>query len=292
MPHKNLKIAYFGGEPIGVPVLAELAKADIVPNIIICNPDRPAGRKQLLTAPKVKEWALEHDIPVFQPESLKDADSIQKALEGIDLFVVVAYNKIMPKWLVEMPVHKTINVHPSLLPKLRGASPIRTAILQDMRETGVTIMLMDEKMDHGPILAQEIYEIAENEWPLRGTELDSKLANFGGKLLASTIPKWIAGTISPRDQDHEAATHCGKITKEMAELHLDPLNLPSGNDAYQALLKIRAFDGWPTVFFIHAGKRVKIIDADIDKDGTLEIKSVIPEGKKVCDFATYLPNIS
>ena len=292
MEHKKLTIAYFGGEPIGVPVLNELEKVGIMPSLIVCNPDRPAGRKQILTAPPVKQWAQERNIEVFQPETLKDKGALTPLTETkFDLFVVVAYNKILPTWIIELPKNKTINVHPSLLPLLRGASPIRTAILENMKETGVTIMLMDEKMDHGPILAQETITIPDSQWPIAGKVLDEKLAVAGGQLLAKTIPEWVRGDITPIEQAHENATYCGKIEKEMAELNIDPHNLPTREDAYPTLLKIKAYDGWPIAFFIHAGKRIKITQASLSADGSLVVERVIPEGKSEMSFDSFVRSL-
>lgn len=282
---------YFGGEPIGVPVLVELEKAGLLPSIVVCNPDRPVGRKQVLTAPPVKEWALEHNIEVFQPETLKEKESLLKKLSGFDLFVVVAYNKIMPKWLIELPSHGTLNVHPSLLPLLRGASPIRSTILEDMQEQcGVTIMQMDEKMDHGPIVAQEGLAISAEEWPVHGTWLDAELAKQGGRLLAETIPQWVRGEIQEREQFHSAATYCGRLDRSMGELSIDPHNLPTGEEAYKALLKIRAFEGFPGTYFIYKGKRVKITEAQI-KNNSLNIERVIPEGKQEMSFDKYTQSL-
>src|SRR5690606_9907825 len=137
--------------------------------------------------------------------------------EEWDLFVVFAYGLIMPKWLIELPKFGTLNIHPSLLPKLRGASPIRTSLLQNMEDMGVTIMLMDERMDHGPIVAQMPLSLPE---PVPGRKLDFTLAKMGGDLLVDTIPKWIKGEITPQEQDHANATYASKITKEMGELTL------------------------------------------------------------------------
>ncbi|MEZ4104508.1 MAG: methionyl-tRNA formyltransferase [Candidatus Paceibacterota bacterium] len=284
----NLKIAYFGGEPLSVPVLEELKTAGIIPNLIICNPDRPSGRKMQLTPPPTKTWAEENNIIVFQPNNYKD-EVVKNRLttENFDLFIVVAYNKILPEWLINLPRYKTINVHPSLLPKLRGPSPIRSAILNDMRETGVTIMQMDKEMDHGPIIIQKQMLISEENWPVDGTELDVAMGKLGGALLASIIPDWIAGKITPTPQDHAQATFCHKISKDMAELKIDPENLPSGDEAYQTLLKIRAFAGWPETFFIYDNKRIKIKQAEIGTNGQLMINRVVPEGKAEMDFTSY-----
>ena len=281
------KFVFFGGEPLGMPALEALKAAQLLPTLIVANPDRPVGRKQVLTPPPVKTWADKHGIPTLQPESYKDRAALAPLTEtSFDLFVVVAYNHILPQWLIELPQHQTINLHPSLLPKWRGASPIRSAILADERVTGVTIMLLDTKMDHGPILSQEVIEIPASDWPMAGPKLDTKLAEHGAALLAATISEWVAGTIEPQEQDHEAATYCGKITKDMAELPFDPFNLPQGEAAHQTLLKIQAYAGWPVAFFIHEGKRYKITAAHRAADGRLVIDSVIPEGKKEMSFTS------
>ncbi|MDA8596933.1 formyltransferase family protein [Candidatus Pacebacteria bacterium] len=283
----DLKFAYFAGEPIGVPVLVELEAAGYLPSLVVCNPDRPVGRKQLLTPPPVKVWAEERGIEVWQPQNFTEQGAITEKLARYDLFVVVAYNTIMPKWLIELPEHNTLNVHPSLLPKLRGASPIRTAILEDRRdEIGVTIIQLDEKMDHGPIVAQQALKIAPENWPLAGCQLDQALGQLGGSLLAAVIPSWVAGKIDPLPQDHSAATFCKKLNKADSELEIDPYNLPTGDAAYHALLKIRAYDGWPGTFFMHDGKRIKITDAALINDA-LQINRIIPEGKQVMRFADY-----
>jgi len=289
-----LNFAYFGGEPLGVPVLETLKATGFVPNLIVASPDRPAGRKHELTPPPVKIWAEANNIPVFQPESLKERDALTPLTkETFDLFVVVAYNKILPKWLLELPVHKTINLHPSLLPLYRGASPIRSAILEDNREAvGVSIMLMDKEMDHGPIITQEAHNITEGEWPMDGITLDAVLAERGGKLLVKTIASYINGKLSPQEQDHKQATYCGKINRGDGELKIDPFNLPTDGIAYATLLKIRAYAGWPGTFFIHQGKRIKVIEATLKKNGELQLLTVLPEGKKVQSFSHYLAHLT
>ncbi len=285
MNNPSLRIAFFGTPDIAVWVLEELEKAGILPTLIVTNPDAPQGRKMVITPPPAKVWAESHDIPVFQPTTLKDSETLEKLKsEAFDLFVVAAYGKIIPQAILDIPKYGTLNVHPSLLPKLRGASPIRSAILNDMHETGVTIMLMDEKLDHGPILAQEIVHIAKDDWPLHGQVLDELLARHGGALLAETIPEWIQDGLAPQEQMHDAATFCTKITKEMGEIDL-------AADPYQNLLKIRAFDGWPGTFFFReknsAKLRVKIVDATLNTDGSLKILRVIPEGKKEMSYDDF-----
>lgn len=286
-------IAFFGTPDIAVLVLDELLKSDMVPDLVVSNPDAPVGRPRALTPPPVARWAREHDVELFQPESLRDSGSLSPLTKNTwDLFVVVAYGKILPAWLLKLPKHGVLNMHPSLLPLLRGASPVRSAILEDRRQTGVTIMLMDEKVDHGPILAQEVVTIHEDEWPIDGRELEERLAKIGGRLLAETIPEWLKGNIDPQEQNQADATECVKLTKEMGRLEIDLRNLPKGSDAYRALLKIRALAGWPETYFIHEGKRIKVKDAELDAAGVLQILTVVPEGKKEMPFAEYLKTLS
>ncbi|MCB9812737.1 methionyl-tRNA formyltransferase [Candidatus Nomurabacteria bacterium] len=291
--NNEIRFAYFGGEPLGVPVLEELKSAGLRPALIICNPDRPAGRGQKLTPPPVKVWAAENGIEVYQPENYKDGSAQERlAAEDWDLFVVVAYNFILPEWLIKLPKHQVINVHPSLLPKLRGASPIRSAIRDDLREDiGVTIMLMDKEMDQGPILDQMAMPIADEHWPVPGPELDTALAHMGGALLADVIPAWVAGELAPQEQEHGAATYCGRFKKGENELLIDPRNLPGGEAARHAWLTINAFAGIGDTFFMHEGKRVKIKQAQL-AEGQLRLLRVVPEGKQEMDFTDYLQSIS
>ncbi len=283
-----MRFAFFGTPEIARSVLEELEAAGYLPTLVVTNPDAPVGRKQILTPPPVKEWALAKNIPVIQPTSLKDPAAVPELRDGsFDYFIVAAYGKLIPQWLLDVPQYGTLNVHPSLLPQFRGASPIRSAILADERKTGVTIMLMDAGMDHGPILTQAPATISDAEWPVPGRVLDERLARQGGQLLAATIPRHLAGDITPLEQDHDAATFCTKISKDMSELTLDPLHLPSGDTARQYLFKVRAFDGWPETFFMHAGKRVKIKDAALI-DGVFTPTRVVPEGKSEMSFEQFL----
>lgn len=286
----NANIAFFGGEPLGVPTLKKLIENKISPSLVICNPDRPAGRGQKLTPPPVKDWAVKNDIPVFQPTSYKDKTAMETLTKTEwDLFVVVAYNFILPKWLLEIPQHGVINVHPSMLPKLRGASPIRTAIKDDLREVvGVSIMLMDEKMDSGPILDQQSYEITDDNWPLPGPELDNKLAELGGTMLANVIPRWLNNEITPQPQEHAHATYCTRFNKDDAEVVLDPYNLPKGIEAKAILHHIYAWQGIGDSFFMYKDKRVKIKQAKLTEDGSLCLLRVTPAGKSEISFEQFL----
>lgn len=278
--------AFFGTPDIAVTVLEKLKEKDLIPALIVTAPDRRQGRGMTLTPSPVKVWAMEEGIDVITPEDFDTDPSLDILLNSSwDLFVVVAYGAILPKNIIDIPEHGTLNVHPSLLPKLRGASPIRSAIREDMRETGVSIMKMDEKMDHGPLLAQARIEIEEDDWPIRGRILDDILAHAGGELLAETIPGWLQGTLTLEEQKHEDATFTKKITKDMGEVDLS-------NDPYTNLLKIRAYDGWPGTYFFHEKNgtniRVKIEDAELASDGSLHVLRVTPEGKKEMSYEDFI----
>lgn len=278
MKANKTKIVFFGTPELAVWALEEMQSAGIIPDLIVTTPDKPAGRGRILTSPPVKLWADENNIPVLQPEKLDE--NFASYLPKDSLFCVFAYGKILPQNILDIPEFGTLNIHPSLLPKLRGPSPIRTAILKDMKnEIGVSIILLDEKMDHGPIVAQEKIEITE--WPIMGKILDEQLARSGGKLLASTIPDWLAGNIKVKEQDHDNVTFSKKFEKENALINME-------DDDYQNYLKICAYDGWPGAYFFKDGKRLKITAAHIE--GTkLIIDRVIPEGKKEME---YIPNPS
>ncbi|MFQ5661630.1 MAG: methionyl-tRNA formyltransferase [Candidatus Paceibacteria bacterium] len=284
----KIKIAFFGTPESAVIALEELKKADLTASLVVTSPDKPKGRSLVLTAPPVKVWAEKNKVNFVQPEELDEA-FIELLKEGdFDLFVVASFGKILPKELLDIPKHGTLNIHPSLLPKLRGPSPIISAILQDESRTGVTIMLLNESIDSGPIVAQA--SIEPEPWPPRAGELEELLFTEGAKLLAEVIPDWTAGKIKPEAQDESEATFTTKIKKEDALIELD-------GDAYQNLLKIRAYDQWPVAYFLASrsdldGKRsdlmrIKITDAELEDD-KLKIKKVIPEGKKEMDYEDFL----
>lgn len=281
----NPNIVFFGTPDIAVFVLEELTQAGIVPSLIVTNPDAPQGRKMILTPTPVAQFGEKHGIPVLKPDSLRGTE-ITETLQHThaELFIVAAYGKIIPKAILDIPMHGTLNMHPSLLPKLRGASPIRSAILTNEYPTGVSIMMLTEGLDEGPILAQEVIDIPVSEWPIRGRVLDEMLARAGGRLLAKTIPHWIEGSISSQEQNAEGATYCAKITKEMGLIDLTENPLLN-------LRKIRAFDGWPGTYYFHESEnkrtRVKICDAEIT-DNRLIITRVIPEGKKEMSYTDFL----
>ena len=268
-----MKIAFFGSSKVSIYVLEELVSAGLSPALIVTTPDKQQGRGLKLTPNVVKSWAIEHDIAVTDDQSTVTSDC--------DLFIVASYGKILPANIVNMPKHKTLNMHPSLLPRYRGASPLPTTMLDDAKETGVTIMRMDEKMDHGPIVATK--EITVNEWPTY-EEFEDMMAREGGKLMGEIIPDWVAGKIPEKEQDHSRATFTKKIKKEDAELDLSA-------DPYLNFRKIQAYHEWPQAYFFAdkngAKARVKVTAASF-KDGELKIERVIPEGSREMAYADFL----
>lgn len=262
---KDFKFAFFGGEPMAVPVLEKLYQNGLVPALVVSNPDKPQGRNLVITPPPTALWAKEHSIPLFQPDKLNAGDF----KKDFDFFVVVAYGKIIPKEILDLPKLGVINIHPSLLPLYRGPSPMVTPMLNGDAFTGVTIMKMDEEMDHGPILAQEKVEIKNNETIF---DLEKKLIDLGGEMLVKTIPKFAAGELKGEEQDHHSATFTKKITKEDGLLDLN-------DDPVKNYNKFRAYAAWPRTYFFENGKRIIITDAALE-DGKFVIKKIIPEGGK------------
>jgi methionyl-tRNA formyltransferase len=284
---QDIKFAFFGTPHRAVIVLEELKKSGLVPNLIITQPDKPQGRKLVLTPPEVKVWGQKEGIKVLQPENLDDKSLIEALeFEHFDVFVVVAYGKILKPTILNIPKHKSLNLHASLLPLLRGSCPIETAILNDMKDTGVSIILMDEKMDHGPIIAEK--KVNLGKWPLPADDLAEILVREGGRLFAQILPEWVAGKIKAKEQDHSKATYTKKIVKDDGLIDLN-------DDTYQNFLKYNAYKGWPGVFFFAnvKDKRIRITITDASYvDGRFVINKVIPEGKNEISWESFEKNLN
>lgn len=282
--NKDLLIAFFGTPELAVRVLARLKAHGRMPVLVVTAPDRPKGRGKEVAPPPAKEWALRHGIDVAQPATLKNGFAEELRNSDWDLFIVAAYGKLIPRAILDIPRYGTLNVHPSLLPKFRGPSPVLSAILADERETGVSIMLLDEEMDHGPVVAQARVEIAAEDWPLKGSVLEALLAEEGGNLLAEAIPPWVGGEIQPEEQEHGAATRTRKFEDSDARIDLR-------GDPRENFLKIRAFDVNPRAYMVleRNGKPMRVIITDaVYADGKLTLTRVIPEGKKEMSYEDFL----
>jgi len=278
---QNVKIAFFGNSDFSRIILEHLAKSGIMPELVVTTPDKPVGRKMTLTPTPTKVWAEDHSVEYIESAKLKDEDFLQK-IKGYDLFIVASYGKIIPKVLIDMPKYKVLNVHPSLLPKYRGPSPLQEQILHDEKDVGVSIMLIDEEIDHGAIVAQKKADIAG--WPVGFNALSEILGKTGAKLLADILPDWIQGKIQAKEQDHAKATFTKKVEKSDGLLDLS-------GDAYRNYLKILAYEDWPGTYFEveKNGKKMRVIVKKASyANGALTILRVLPEGKKEMDYQDFL----
>ncbi len=275
---RNPRFVFFGSSRLSVIVLDELAKAGLYPQAVVTTPDKPQGRKLILTPNVVKTWATQKDDPIRVHDFAKLDQEAEKILkqENAEVFIVASYGKIIPASIINIPPGKTLNIHPSLLPQYRGASPLQQAILDDTKKTGVTIMEMDELMDHGPIVSQR--EVTVHEWPTY-EDFEEMMAKEGASLLLEILPAWLEGKISAKGQDHALATKTRKFIKEDGLIQTADFE----TDPYLVFRKIQAFHNWPQAYFFikRAGKdlRVKITAASF-KDGRLTIEKVIPEGSR------------
>ncbi len=291
----NPHFAFFGTPEFAAIILDELEQKGFIPTLVVTAPDKPKGRKLIVTPSEVKVWATARNIPALTPTKLSDEDFLAAlTVADCNLFIVAAYGKIIPRGVLGIPEHGVLNVHPSLLPKFRGASPIESAILSNESHTGVTIMLLDEEMDHGPIVAQRQYkgltfakvrplQRSDLCCPPKGSVLTHDLAHFGGALLVEIIPEWMSG-LKAVPQDHTQATYTKKITKEDGLIDL-------ADDPLKNYKKIRAYDNWPGAYFFieHNEKKIRVhVTEAVYTEGKLTITRVIPEGKKEMSYEDFL----
>lgn len=275
---KMLKIVFLGTPEFAVNSLKALIRENYQIAGVVTAPDKPVGRKMILTPPPVKVLAGKYNLPVFRP---KDKSELLETLKTLrpDLAVVAAFGMILSKETLEIPKYGFLNIHASLLPRWRGASPIQSAILAGDKKTGVTIMVINEKMDEGPILAQREADYSIN---LTYKELEKELAELGAELLIETIPRWINKEIAPQRQNDSKATYCRKISKEdgLIDLGKEPPEIIER--------KIRAFTPWPGAYIFIDNKRLIITRVELIENNGLKIKRVKPEGKNEMGFRDYL----
>ncbi|MBI2034006.1 MAG: methionyl-tRNA formyltransferase [Candidatus Liptonbacteria bacterium] len=286
-----MNYVFFGTPEFAAIVLRKLIEAKIPPSLVITNPDRPFGRKKIITPPPVKQLIANCQLPieVLQPEDLKTISPRLSALEA-EFFILAAYAKILPKEILQIPRLHVIGVHPSLLPKYRGPTPIQNAILNGEKETGVTLYLLDEKVDHGEIIAAASYKLDGNE---TYEKLMRKLAELGADLLLETIPEFIAGRLTPEKQDEAVTTYTKKFTSQDGFVKPEILEAAlAGENREQAKLierKIRALNPEPGVWTYAIAlanpeaekreKRVKLLEAELRED-KLILKKIQIEGRK------------
>lgn len=292
-----MKIIYFGTSRIGEPILdALLAEHQVL--AVVTSPDKPVGRKQVVTPSPIAEQAERHNIPTLKPAKVKDNSELFARLKNFnaDIFVVVSYGKILPSELIEIPPLRTVNIHFSLLPHYRGASPVQSALLDGLTVTGTTIFILDEQMDHGPILSTAEVGIDPQD---TNPTLQQKLAQISADLLLETLPRYQAGQIQPRKQNHDQATYTSLISKEDG--------LIDWNKASQQIYnQFRAYQPWPGIYTKWEDKILKILDCKVGppaqgapgqfKNNTvicggntsLELISLQLEGKNALELKEFL----
>lgn len=274
MKTAGIRFAFFGTPRLAATFLDELEQHGLTPGLVVTTPDKPRQRGLTLMSPPVKGWADAHGISVLQPEELNSHFLKNVRMSEWDAFVVIYYGKVLPKEVLDIPKRGVLNVHFSLLPRFRGTSPVRAAILADEKHTGVSIIQMDERIDHGPIVAQKA--IPAPEWPPRASEYEAFLTRESAELMAQILPLWVEKKINAREQNHDVATGCPAFEKKDGFVDLS-------HDAYANLLKIRGFDSTigTYTFFERGGKniRVNIKEAHIE-NGALMLDRVVLEGKR------------
>lgn len=323
---------FFGTSKFSTDILDRLKELGIIPSHIVTVPDRPQGRKMIMTPPPLKVWAEANNIPCLQFEKLRpytpastEVDtqidvidpvavltSIVKGLPASEqLFLVASYGKIIPQAVLDIPKLGALNVHPSLLPKYRGASPLQSTLLANEQELAVCIIKMDAEMDHGPIAAIEYLtpgKGALSNWPLRFHEYETVTARIGADLIAKILPSIIADKHEYVIQDHTKATFTKKITKEEGHVlelteiaksettklkNQEELAVLRGEHGLLTYLRFCALEDWPGLYFFvqHEGRdfRIKITDINWNKaEQFAEITRVIPEGKKEMGWKDFL----
>jgi methionyl-tRNA formyltransferase len=288
----SIRVVFFGSPELSVPFLSALVQdADFDVVSVVTQPEKPVGRKAILTKSAVHAFASEHGIPALTYKSLK-TDMVAEELSQLhaDVFVVVVYGKIIPKAVLEIPSFGCLNVHPSLLPKFRGPSPFQEAIKTGETQTAVSIMLLDEGMDTGPVLAHKIFALDDRE---TSETIQPKIIELGVPLLLDTLKKWVRKEIDAIPQDNHAATYSKLLTKEDGKIDWT-------KSAIEIDRMIRAYKPWPGTYFIWNENakdvRVSVHDALAISEKSIEkAGSVVTESDKlfvVCGDQTKLELLS
>lgn len=265
-----MKIVFMGTPDFSVPALEELAKVHQVA-AVVTQQDRPKGRGHKMQYTPVKEKALELNIPVYQPEKVKNPEFVDILREiNPDVIVVIAFGQILSKEILDLPKYGCINVHASLLPKYRGAAPIQWAVIDGEEETGVTTMYMAEGLDTGDVIDTAVIKLDEKE---TGGSLFDKLAIEGGKLIVETLSKLENGTATRTPQDDEKSSYAGKITKELGQIDFT-------KPAVTIERLIRGLNPWPSAYTTLDGKDMKVWDATVEEGNVTEQPGEIVEIEK------------
>lgn len=284
---KKYNLVFWGSSEFSVICLEELKNKDIFPDLIITTADKVAGRGLKLSANPVKIWAEKNKIKYLNPLKL-DADFIKEITKyKSHIFLVASFGKIITEEIIKIPENGILNIHPSLLPKYRGASPLQEQILNNEKNIGVTIMQIDKQMDHGPVIYQE--KITIKDWPIKFSDFEEIMAQKGIEIFDKILPDYLNKKIISQEQNHTEATFTKKIKKEDGLIDIEK------GDPYQNFLKIQAFNVWPqTYFFISKGsQKIRVIIKEAKYiDNKLEIIKVLPEGKKEMLYVDFLRGLN
>lgn len=263
-----MKIVYMGTPDFAVNPLRALAEAGYEVTGVVTQPDKPKGRGKTMLPTPVKEEALKHGFPVYQPVKVRDPEFLQE-LKNLDpdIIVVAAFGQIIPKSILELPKYGCINIHASLLPKYRGAAPIQQAVIDGEKESGVTIMRMGTGLDTGDMISRIVVPLAADE---TGGSLFDKLAEAGAKLLIETLPHIFNGTAAYEKQPEESPTpYAGMITKQMGMIDF-------GKSAVELERLVRGLNPWPSAFTFWNGKTLKVWESFVVKREELDAQSAEP----------------
>ncbi len=268
-----MRVIFMGSPEFAVPPLEHLILNQYPVAAVYTQPDKPAGRGRSLFSTPVKKAAVAWKLPVMQPASLKEVEAVAQLADfHPDIIVVAAFGQILPQSVLDIPSHGCINLHPSLLPRFRGASPVASAILAGDEFTGVSLMLMDSGLDTGPILARAQIPISAQDTT---GSLTAKLSLIAAQLLLEVLPCWLRGELTPQPQNEAEATYSVPISKQEGEIdwHLPAIDI---------WRRVRAFHPWPGCFTTWQGRQLKIIEAvPLSGKGTLDIGQVVAmEGTK------------
>ncbi len=262
-----MRVVFMGSPEFAVPPLEHLLVNNYQVVAVYTQPDKPAGRGRGLVSPPVKRTALAWRLPVVQPPSLKEAGVVEQLSRfKPDVIVVAAFGQILPEKVLALPRLGCLNLHPSLLPRFRGASPVASAILAGDEFSGVSLMMMDEGLDSGPLLARAQIPISAQDTT---GSLTTKLSWLGARLLGEVLTRWTRGELTPQTQNEAEATFCRLITKEEGEIDWH-------QPAVDIWRRVRAFDPWPGCYTIWRGKRLKIIEAvPLPAERTFKVGEVV-----------------
>lgn len=284
-----LQVLFFGTSEFSIPTLEALSSHKYIDlKAVVTQPDKPAGRGQELTPPPAKKYAQKKGLSVLQPEKVKNNTQLIHFIQALklDVIVVISYGAILPKEILSATKHGAINIHPSLLPKYRGASPMNQTLLQGDKKTGVTMIRMNEKMDEGDIIFVKKIKIEEEDNYLT---LSQKLANLAGEYIVPVLIDYTEGILRPIPQKHEKASYCKKMEKSDGKINWEK------ETAEQIHNKIRAFVAWPGTFTTWNGKMLKIKKAFIQKTNSPNKPGIIEfKDKKIsiaCKKGALVPEI-